>query len=199
LKDGRVFLDGHALEPQGRPLKSGSRLIIGERAYLAWLGGEDTRRARLQTLRFSDPLTGLPLRPALLRHLGEKAPGGLLCFELDGLVQARLEYGDGAGLWLTSAVAILVLQRLSPPALLAWLDDAFALFLPRATERSLRSAARALCDRVENESFGLDGAFVQLRCGGAMVTGREKPEACLEQALEKMAEARYSGNGPVVV
>jgi GGDEF domain-containing protein len=199
LVSGKSFLDGHALEPEGRVLKNGSRLLIGERAYVAWMGEPHGRRKRLQALRLADPLTGLPLRPALLEHLAENAPGGLLCFAVDDPLQARLEYGDGADLWLASGVAIFVGQRVTKPALLARLDEAFALFLPNATEKSLQSAASSLCERIEAESFGLDGAFVQLRCGGVRVSAEDEPQDCIKQALEKMADALHYGNGSVVI
>jgi GGDEF domain-containing protein len=199
LVGGQVFLDGHTLEAEGRVLRNGSRLLIGERAYVAWMGEPHGRRKRLQALQLADPLTGLPLRPAFLKHLAENAPGGLLCFAVDEPLQARLEYGDGADLWLASAVAIFIGQRVTKPALLARLDEAFALFLPNATEKSLRSAASSLCDRIEGESFGLDGAFVQLRCGGVRVSAEDDPQKRIEQALEKMADALHYGNGSVVV
>jgi GGDEF domain-containing protein len=199
LVRGQAFLDGYALEPEGRALKNGSRLLIGDRVYGACIGEPHVRRQRLQELRLADPLTGLPLRAELLQHLAENAPGGLLCFAIDEPLQARLEYGDGADLWLASAVAVFIGQRVTKPALLARLDDAFALFLPNATEKSLRSAARSLCDRIESESFGLDGAFVQLRCGGIRVSAEDEPQECIKQALEKMADALRYGKGPVVI
>ncbi len=164
------------------------------------------------TLAFQDPLTGLPNRRVLQRHLSDlvgpggratDAAGALLYLDLDGFKVVNDTHGHDVGDRVLTEAAQRMSRQLREHDMLARLGgDEFAAYLPRADEHAAREVAARLANAVAAplEIAGYAPAHLGVSVGIALGPAHEESlEAWLRRADEAMYDAKRGGGGRAVV
>jgi diguanylate cyclase (GGDEF)-like protein len=136
-------------------------VLISTTIVLAFLGFILGRQAdRLARLSETDPLTGLPNRRALRRHLEEefrrskryRTPVSLLLIDIDGLKQVNDADGHAAGDRLIRVVAASIVDGLRESDFGArWGGDEFAILEPNTPAHAAHASAERLVARVATQ------------------------------------------------
>jgi diguanylate cyclase (GGDEF)-like protein len=172
---------------------------------------EISQRFETQTQR--DPLTGLPIRPALVDRLSEcfaresrneERKFGLCVLNLDGFAKVNLEFGHVKGDLLLQTVAERLRKSCRRSDLVARLGgDEFVILLDETpTLEHAEGGADRLC-ALSCTAVDLDGAAYEFSASYGVVwsgAGYESEEAMLAAAHAEMqdAKARYHAIAPVI-
>jgi diguanylate cyclase (GGDEF)-like protein len=168
---------------------------------LAVLGFVVGRQAdKLAALSETDPLTGLPNRRALRRHLAEEfdrslrygTPVSLLVIDIDGLKQLNDTDGHAAGDRGIQSVADAISRGLRHSDFGArWGGDEFAIVAPNTALGAGRSSAERLVERVAKESGGGGHRAATVSVGIATFDPAENKYADLDALVRAADDALY--------
>jgi diguanylate cyclase (GGDEF)-like protein len=145
-----------------------------------------------------DPLTGLPLRHALLATIAaqpDRAGAGLLYADIDGLGALNAASGREAGDAAIAAAGGAVADALPACAILARdASDSFAAFVPGLS----REDAARLAEGVASHASAASGLEITMSVGVALWSDVDKEPADLLAAAQRAARAaREAGGGRV--
>ncbi len=158
-------------------------------------------QAELVYLAEHDPLTSLPNRRSITKHLRERLDGGassgaLLFVDIDNFKIINDSHGHLVGDHVLRALAPLLLKRSDPSALLGRLGgDEFAILLPDGDIDEVLTVAESLCDVVAGHPFVAAGIAVRVTVsiGVAPLQPDRDSEVVLADADHALHEAKWAG------
>lgn len=176
-------------------------VLVATIVVLAVLGFVVGRQAdELAALSETDPLTGLPNRRALRRHLAEEfdrslrygTPVSLLVIDIDGLKQLNDTDGHAAGDRVIRSVADAISRGLRHSDFGArWGGDEFAIVAPNTSLGAVRSSAERLVERVAKESAAGGHRPATVSVGIATFDPLENKYADLDALVRAADDALY--------
>jgi diguanylate cyclase (GGDEF)-like protein len=157
--------------------------------------------AELHRLAEVDELTGIPNRRTFLAvlsdHLAsrrrEDSRGALLVLDLDGFKELNDTLGHNVGDRLLVHAARAMEERLRTSDFLGRLaGDEFAVLLPRADEAEAEHVARALAERLREESVPTAQGVRQMSASIGVVPLAGAAGASVDRALQSADDAMYA-------
>lgn len=163
----------------------------------------EERRARdeLAYLADRDPLTSLPNRRSILRHLRERltdrvGSGALLLVDIDDFKLFNELHGQAAGDEVLREMAPLLTQHTEPRAFVGRTDgDQFALVLAEGGASEALDAARSICETIARHRFGSNGGAqpMSVSVGAVPLRPGTQDEALFAQASAALQRAKGMG------